>query len=215
MKFLIRLFAAFCVATVLAEVIILGLCAFRGNLSKSTAMQAVALLNGIDITGQRLEKILTSTREAPTPTAQEVAKERASQDLNLDMRERSLRLFKDQLDAKEAQLKLDIVGFENRVKSFYGKLDELAKGQDDQGLKKVQRTLEAASPEQAKVQLLKMIEDNQLKDVVAIINGMQPSKTKKIIEEFATPSEQEKFFQILMGQRKGDPGQSDAIQKAR
>ncbi len=215
MKFLIRLFAGFCVATVLAEAIVLGLCAFRGNLSQATAMQALALLNGIDITGQRLEKMLVSSRQTPMPSVEEVASQRADKDRTLDMRERALKLSRDQLDAKEAQLKLEISNFEVRVKSFYSKLDELAKGQDDQGLKKVQRTLEAASPEQAKVQLLKMIEDNQLKDVVAIINGMQPSKTKKILEEFATPSEQEKFSEILKWQRKGDPGITDAIDKAR
>lgn len=205
MKFLIRLFAAFCVATVMAQVIILGLSAFRGNLSQATVMQAIALLNGIDITGQRLEKAIASGRQAPIPTQEEVEEKRAQMNSNLDMRERSLKLQRDSLDALEAKLKLEIGKFDDRTKAFYAKLDELEKGAKDEGLSQVQRTLEAVPPEQAKEQLLKMIDGNQMKDVVAILKGMPADKSKKILSELITPAEAEKFAEIIKEMRKGDP----------
>ena len=108
MKMLLRLFGAFCVATILAQCIVLGLSAYRGNLDGDTILQGFALLNGIDITGKRLEDAIRNGREAPMPTYDDVTKERAQKSLNLDMRERSIKLAKEQVDAKQRDLQLEI-----------------------------------------------------------------------------------------------------------
>jgi hypothetical protein len=214
MKLLLRLFAAFCVATVLAQAIIIGLSAFRGSVTQETVIKIVALLNGIDITGQRLQKMLEDSRKIPVPTYDDVVNQRAHEDLNLDMRERSVKLALAQLEAKQAELKVEIANFDNRKEAFYAKLDDEAKGMDTESLKAVQRTLEALPAEQSKDLLLKMIADNQLQDVVAIVKGMPLDKQKKILGEFVEPAESEKLYEIVRGVRKGE-AKAELIDKAR
>lgn len=208
MKMLLRLFGAFCVATILAQCIVLGLSAYRGNLDGDTILQGFALLNGIDITGKRLEDAMRNGREAPVPSYEDITAERAQKSLNLDMRERSIRLSKEQLEAKQRDLQLEIVNFDNRKDAFYSKLDELNKGIEDTSLKDVRRTLESLPPEQSKDQLLKLIKDGQLTDVVAIVKGMPADKSKKILGEFLEPEESEKLYEILRELRKGEPTKS-------
>ena len=208
MKMLLRLFGAFCVATILAQCIVLGLSAYRGNLNGDTILQGFALLNGIDITGKRLEDAIRNGREAPIPSYDDVTKERAQKSLNLDMRERSIKLAKDQLEAKHRELQLEITNFDNRKDAFYAKLDELNKGIEDSSLKDVRRTLESLPPEQSKDQLLKLIKDGQLADVVAIVKGMPADKSKKILGEFLETEESEKLYEILRELRKGEPTKS-------
>jgi flagellar motility protein MotE (MotC chaperone) len=208
MKILLRLFGAFCVATILAQSIVLGLSAYRGNLDGDTILQGFALLNGIDITGKRLEEAMRNGREAPMPSYDDVTKERAQKSLNLDMRERSIKLAKEQLEAKQRDLQLEIVNFDNRKDAFYSKLDELNKGIEDTSLKDVRRTLESLPPEQSKDQLLKLIKDGQLTDVVAIVKGMPADKSKKILGEFLKPEESEQLYEILRELRKGEPTKS-------
>ena len=125
-----------------------GLSAYRGNLTGDTVLQGFALLNGIDITGKRLEDAIKNGREAPMPTYEDVADLRAQKSLNLDMRERSIRLATEQLQAKQRELQLEITNFDNRKDAFYSKLDELSKGQEDASLMDVRRTLESLPPEQ-------------------------------------------------------------------
>ncbi len=208
MKMLLRLFGAFCVATILAQCIVLGLSAYRGNLNGDTILQGFALLNGIDITGKRLEDAIRNGREAPIPSYEDVTKERAQKSLNLDMRERSIKLAKDQLEAKHRELQLEITNFDNRKDAFYSKLDELNKGIEDSSLKDVRRTLESLPPEQSKDQLLKLIKDGQMTDVVAIVKGMPADKSKKILGEFLETEESEKLHEILRELRKGEPTKS-------
>ncbi len=214
MRMLLRLFGAFCVATILAQCIVLGLSAYRGNLDGDTILQGFALLNGIDITGKRLEDAIRNGREAPMPTYEDVTKERAQKSLNLDMRERSIKLAKEQVEAKQREVQLEIVNFDNRKDAFYSKLDELSKGIEDSSLKDVRRTLESLPPDQSKDQLLKLIKDGQLTDVVAIVKGMPADKSKKILGEFVAPEESEKLYEILRELRKGEPTKS-LIDKAR
>ena len=214
MKFLLQLFGAFCVATVLAQCIVLGLSAYRGNLDGDTILQGFALLNGIDITGKRLEEAVRNGRESPIPSYEDVTKERAQKSLNLDMRERSIKLAKEQVEAKQRELQIEITNFDNRKDAFYAKLDEMSKGIDDTSLKDVRRTLESLPPEQSKDQLLKLIKDGQLADVVAIVKGMPADKSKKILGEFLEPEESEKLYEILRELRKGEPTKS-LLDKAR
>lgn len=205
MRMLLSLFGAFCVATILAQCIVLGLSAYRGNLTKETLLQGFALLNGIDITGQRLQKAIQEGREAPLPTYEDVTDVRAQKSLNLDMRERSVKLAKEQLEAKQRTLQTEISNFDTRKDAFYLKLDELSQGLDDTSLKDVRRTLESLPPEQSKDQLLKLVKDGQIRDVVAIVKGMPPDKSKKILGEFIEPEESEKLYEILRELRKGEP----------
>jgi hypothetical protein len=204
-KFLIRLFSAFCVATIVAQIIILALVALRGNLHGETLTRAIALVNGIDISGVQIRKAFQDARTAPVPTYDEVLAARAQQNLNLEMRERSLQRFMQQVEGMQATLKKEQADFDRRKDAFYGVLDEMSKKGKEGNLGEIQRILEALSPDQAKTQIIKMLDANQMADVVAIIKGMSLDKRKKILGEFTSEKEVTQLHDVLNQLRLGEP----------
>ncbi len=214
MRFLLRIFAAFCVATIIAQLLILGMIALRGNLHGETLTKAIALFNGIDISGAQLQKALSNARDVPVPTYDEVLAERAKQNLNLEMRERSVRASIEQLSGMQTKLQQDQEAFDRRKEAFYSLLDEMSKKGKTENLGEVQRTLEALAPEQAKALLVDMLEDQQMQDVVEIIKGMALDKRKKILGEFTSEKEITYVADILDQLRQGEPIAS-VIDKAR
>ena len=214
MRFLFRMFAAFCVATVIAQLLILGMIALRGNLHGETITKAIALFNGIDISGAQLQKALSNARNVPVPTYDEVLIARAQQNLNLEMRERSVRASIDQLAGMQTKLQQEQETFDRRKEAFYSLLDEMSKKGKQENLGEVQRTLEALAPEQAKALLVDMLEDQQMQDVVGIIKGMALDKRKKILGEFTSEKEITYVADILDQLRQGEPIAS-VIDKAR
>ncbi len=205
MKMLARLFAAFCVATILAQAIILGLAGARGNLKRESLMKAVALLNGIDISGDQLQKMLDDSRQEPIPSYEDVRDARARESTNLQMREDSVRRLKEQAEEMLAELRLKVVDFDRRKDEFYKLLEEKEQKLLDASLQEVQRTLEALGPEQAKEQLKKLLEADQKDDVVAIVKGMPLDKRKKILGEFTGEEEADQLHEILKSIRAGEP----------
>jgi Skp family chaperone for outer membrane proteins len=204
MRMLSKLFVAFCVGTVLAQTLILAMAAVRGNLNKTSLLKAVALLNGVDITGDRLQKMLEENKQSPNPTYEDVEAERASQSKSLDMRERSILQYKRQVEELLAEHKQVIADFDRRKNEFYRYLETAEKDLANESLKEVQRTIETLSPEMAKNQIKKFLEDGQMEDVVAIVKGMPLDKRKKILGEFTTDEEITKLNEILTTLRQGD-----------
>lgn len=214
MRFLLRLFSAFCVASIIAQLIILALVAARGNLHRETMTKAIALFNGIDISGVQLRKALDTVRTAPVPTYDDVLAQRAQQNLNLEMRERSIQRYVQQLEAMQSDLKKEQADFDRRKEAFYDLLDQMAKQAKEGNLGEIQRTLEALPPEQAKTLLIKMLDADQMSDVVAIIQGMALDKRKKILGEFTSEKELTQLYEVLNQLRLGEPTAS-VIDEAR
>ncbi len=210
MKMLGKLFVAFCVATVIAQMIIAGMAAAKGNLSLTALYKGLALVNGIDITGDKLQKMLDDARSMPNPKYEDVEEERARQDKDLALRERAIRLGKEQLDALQIELQAREASFERRTSDFYEVLDQQEAKLLNEGLTAVQQTLESLPADQAKEQLLMMEENGHLEDVVAIFKGMSSAKRSKIMGEFtnAAKQEPETLQQILMRMRAGEPKRS-------
>ncbi len=214
MRFLFRMFAAFCVATVIAQLLILGMIAFKGNLRQDTMTKAIALFNGIDISGVQLQKALTNARDVPVPSYEEVLTYRAAQSKDLEMRERSVRASNEQVATMRTKLQQDQEAFDRRKEAFYSLLDEMSKKGKLENLGEVQRTLEALPPEQAKLLLVRKLENQQLSEVVEIIKGMAIDKRKKILSEFTSEKEITFADEILNQLARGEPIAS-VIDKAR
>ena len=213
-RFLMRLFSAFCLATVIAQLLILALAGLRGNLHRESLTKAIALFNGIDVSGIQLQKVFDNARTTPVPTYDEVLAQRAQQNLNMEMRERSIQRYIQQLEAMQVSLKQEQGDFDRRKEAFYNLLDEMSKKGKGESLGEIQRTLEALDPEQAKTQLIKMLDAGQMNDVVAIVKGMALDKRRKILGEFATEKEESQLHDVLDQMRMGEPAAS-AIEKAR
>lgn len=204
MGFLVRMFSAFCVATVIAQMIVVGIMAAKGNLHRETLTQAFALVNGIDVTGASLEKVVKSTQEQPSPTWEEVLRERAMMSQELQMRQDALARESDSIKKSFSQLTEKEREFDRRREEYFAKVAENEKKMIDERLQQVERTIEELAPDQAKEQLVQMLAIDRMDDVVAIIQVMPPAKRKKILGEFTDQADANKLHQVLMRMLEGD-----------
>lgn len=205
MKAVLRYFAAFCVATVIAQLFILGLMTVKGNFNSSTFTQALALINGIDVTGAQVEKAFQKAQELPVPTHEEVLQERARISLELQNQQDAIQREKEMLGKLLADLSSKTAEFDRRRQEFYTKVDDLEKKLVKESLQEVQKTLEQLAADQAKEQLILMLEAERMDDVIAIVKVLDPAKRKKILNEFAEPEETDKLHNVLMRMLAGEP----------
>lgn len=197
MKFLLSLFFWFCAATVIAQACILGLSIFRGNLTKKSMVQIIALMNGIDIPGERLKNAISAGQDVPVPTREEILNANVEANLNYKSREEAMKRWQGQLQTEQSRLEQESVKLAQLRKEHDAIVERFNSGRISQSLKDVQDVLEIVPPEQAKAQLLKMIGDNAMNDVVAIIKAMAEEKRKKILAEFSGEEDSVKLAEIL------------------
>ena len=190
-------FAAFCIATVLTQLILMGYFLTRGSLNGETSTKIIALLNGIDISGNRLQQILRDSEDREQPDFDEILEARKLKSYDMDIRLRSEREFRDELSAMQAELSDDRAKLDERLASFRRELEEMRQGVQEKGLQDVQRTLQSLDAPQAKEQLLIMYEDERIDDVVTIVQAMSTDKRKDILAEFVSKDEADKLAEIL------------------
>lgn len=204
----------FCVATVLTQLLIILVLVGRGNLDGNSAIKMVALANGIDITGDRLQKILESSKQMEVPSFDEVLEQRARIGDDIEMRLQAQQNYYEQLQVMLRELQDKERRFDARRNAFNAKLDELEKGIRDEGMRELQRSLESMEAEKAKIQLLMMYDEQELDKIVSIIQMMSPEKKKKIYNEFAGSDDEKKLGEILRRIGEGEPKQT-LIEEAR
>ncbi len=205
MAIVTRFFAAFCVATVVAQILILGLMAAKGNLRSDTLTQAIALANGIDVTGQQLEKAFNKVKEAPVPSYEDVVSERAKMNIELQSLQDAINREKEMVVQMQSDLSARVAEFDRRRQEFFTKLDEMDNKLATESLLQVQHTIEELAPNQAKSQLVRMLDDQRIDDVVAIVKTLDAGKRKKILAEFADGEEGDKLHEMLMRMLAGEP----------
>ena len=205
MKAIFRGFIAVCLGTCLTQLILLGYFATRGSLDGDTATKVIALLNGIDITGNRLQQVFQKSQQQEQPDYEEILEARKMETRDMDLRLRSQKEFRDQLSSMLAELKLEQQRFDERREAFDRRLAQLREDAREQGLQEVQRTLQALEPDQAKEQLLRMFDDDRIDEVVNIVQAMAIDKRKQILAEFTTADEAEKLHEVLRRIGEGQP----------
>ncbi len=205
---MLRLFAGLCIATIVTEGIVIGACLARGTLNSQSLTQIIALMNGIDITGQRLRMVMDRAGGAERPDYDEILEARAKKSLDMDLRLDSQERYSRELEEMLASLRDERQRFDRRREEFFAKLTEVRSGVQDEGMKELTRTLQALDAEQAKEQLLRMMDDDRIEDVVSIIQATPLDKRTDILAEFVSPDEAEKLEEILRRIGDGEPATS-------
>lgn len=198
-------FSAFCIATVITQIIMFGYVLFRGDVNGDTGTKIIALLNGIDITGNRLQEIVRQGEDREQPDFDEILEARKLDSYDMELRLQSQQAFRDELSTKLAELRTERDRFDERLASFRRELEEIREGAQRKGLQDVQRTLQSLDAEQAKEQLLMMYDDKRIDDVVTIIQAMSSSARKDILAEFVQKGEADKLADILRRIGEGMP----------
>lgn len=208
MGLVFRLIAGACVATVLTQTIVLGACLARGTLNAQSLTQIIALMNGIDITGQRLRLAMNSGDGAEQPDFDEILDARAQKSLDMDLRLDAQKRYSRELEEKLAALHAEQQRFDQRREEFFQKLDEVRSGVQTEGMQELTRTLQALAPDQAKDQLLRMMDDGRIEDVVNIIQATPIDKRTDILAEFVSEPESKQLEEILRRIGEGEPATS-------
>ena len=201
-------FTAFCIGTLLTQTILLGYFLAQGSLNADTLTQVIALMNGIDISGNRLQQIMTRNEDREQPDFEEILQARKMESLEMDMRLRSQDQYRDELRKMELSLRDKTQRFDERREAFNVKLAEMEQGAKDKGLMEVQKTLQSLDAVQAKEQLLRIYDDERIDEVVNIVQAMPIDKRKDILAEFVQPSEADKLAEILRRIGEGYPSTS-------
>ncbi len=205
MNLILRLFTGFCIATCLTIGILTAVFAARGNLDGPTLTKILALINGIDISGQRLAQVLAEDAGREQPDFEDVLAARQQSRLEADLRTRSQAAMRAELTAMLADLQQQRERFEERRVAFEQKLAETRGQATSEGLAEVQRTLQAIEADQAKNQLTRMLRDDRMDDVVNIIQAMPLDKRKEILAEFQSEAEADDLYEILRRIGEGSP----------
>ena len=198
-------FAAFCVATVLTQGILMSYFVTQGAINRDSVTKLVGLLNGIDISGNRLQQILREGEDREQPDFNEILDARKMKSYDMDIRLRSQKEFRDELTVMLSELRGERERFDERLTSFRSELEELREGARNDGLQDVQRTLQALDPVQAKEQLLIMYDDERIDDVVTIVQAMSTDKRRDILAEFVSRDDADKLADILRRIGEGMP----------
>ena len=163
------------------------------------------MVNGIDISGNRLQEFLRKSKDVEQPSFDEILDQRKMTSLDMDIRLRSQQEFRDELSIMLAELRDDQDRFSDRLLAFRTELKELGEEAQENGLQEVQRTLQALDPEQAKQQLLIMYDDKRIDDVVTILQAMSTDARKDIVAEFTTQADVEILADVLHRISEGMP----------
>ena len=202
---LARPLTAFCVATMLTQLILMGYFISRGVINGDNVTKIIALLNGIDITGNRLEQILRHNEDHEQPDFDEILDARKIKSYDMDIRLRSQKEFRNDLSTMLAELREDRDRLDARLAAFRRELEGIREGAEKEGLQSVQRTLQSLDAPQAKQQLLIMYDDERIDDVVTIVQAMSTDKRKDILAEFVSEEEADKLADILFRIGEGMP----------
>ncbi len=200
------LFVYFCVATILAQIILLIYLTVTWQIDRSRVLQVLAIAQGVDIFAIKeqadSEKEQISIEQVSYDQVQQT---RAVGVRHLELREQALKQGLKQLAAEQRKLVENMAQRKQLEQSFRTELADVQQGAVALGRENARLKLEALKPAQAKQQLGEMLKNDELDEVVALLAAMPDSKAGKIMAEFKLPGDTEQLYQILRRIREGFP----------
>jgi len=201
---LTALFVYLCIGTVIAQAIGFGYAWSTGRLDADRATQIVAILHGVNVLA--LYQEVEDQREQVHPeqlSIDEVAHAKALASRDLELREKAIASQVSRIQFDQRQLSEDVAQY-NRLKSAFDReLESIREGAIAEGRKNVRSILENVDAKVAKDHLVKMIDDGDTIEVVAMLTGMSIDIRAEIVSEFKTADEQQKIADVLRKIREG------------
>jgi len=202
----------FSVATILAQVALIGMLYARGNLSRDKAVDLVAISQDVDLESM-WHKLAAASKPVVTEQVsfEEVLTARKHLSLDLDLRE--IAADKGLIDVRQLALLLEDERrqYDTLKYEFDQRIDNIRQGAVDEGLKEVQRQLESVDAKLAKDQILRILgnadnsPDASMQFVVAMFKNMPLERKKKIMSEFKTEDDRKQLNVIINQIRLGVP----------
>lgn len=201
--------AGVCIGTCLTQMILMGYFASRGTLNGGSVAQVIALMNGIDVSGDRLKTLFRENEEYEAPSYEEVLAARKVEGLDMDMRDASNRRAKLQMLAMGESLRLKEEYFDERVETLNQFLNDEQSGAKEAGIREQVAIMQDLEPALAKEMLMTDYDDERIDDVVNMVKVMSQEKQIEILSEFVTTAEKDALHEIL--RRIGQPALNSSI----
>gem|GEM_PF-2176016 len=186
------------VATVIAQVALLGMLYARGNLSQAKVVEVIAISKDVDLESmwQKLEAA-SKPVEAEQVSFEEVLTARKHLSLDLDLRE--IAADKGLIDVRQLGILLEDERrqYDTLKQEFDQRIENVRLGAVDEGLKEVQRQLESVDAKLAKDQILRILgnadipPDTSMNFVVTMFKNMPLDRKKKIMGEFKSAEDRQ------------------------
>jgi hypothetical protein len=195
-----------CVATVIAEGILLAYLSRTWQLDRGRLVQILAIAYGIDLSAVKEEaEPEQKSAGAEQVSFEQILEARAVKSRNLEFREQALQNGLGQLRFDQEKIVAEKKQFGQFKDNFYAELEKLQKGNVAGGMDENRRILEAMKPKQAKELIAQMLADSKLDEVVVLLTPMSDSKRAKILGEFKTADEIQRVGELLRCLREGAP----------
>ena len=220
MKKLLSLAVYFCVATVIAEMIGVGVLLYNGTLNENSIKQLVAVVYGIE------EDLLYQAEFGDLPEQTPLfdfqpAKDRKSTDrLKLTRREEIIDLALGDLLYIERQISDEKKEYEDLRQNFDDQFKRMQGVASNQSLVEVRETIQSMRPRQAADQIILMMqaseestENTSANDAVTIIKTMPQNIRKKILAEFT--DDQHVYLEKVISQIQSGVPEIPLIRQAR
>jgi hypothetical protein len=205
-------FLYFCVGTVITASVGVAMLFQRGAFSDDRVLNMWAALHGIPVPGEAASASGDAQDADEQPAYDDIVMKRALAGLDLDLRENTVDKALGELKTIELKIRTEQERFDRLVGSYEEKLKSLEANAADAAVLETQQTLEALPPKQAKQQLLNLLDEapspgieNPMAAVVALVKALPIERRRKILQEFKTPSEDEKLAEILKEILRGAP----------
>jgi hypothetical protein len=196
----------FCVATILAEIILLAYLTVAWQLDRDKIVQILAVAQGVDVIAIGGQTQRERDQVSPEQVSYEQVREsRAVKVRHLELREQALQQALGQLAAERSKLAQALQQQQQLRQTFQKELLALQQGAVAAGRENARLKLESLKPKQAKEQLAEMLKKDELDEVVALLAAMPEAKASKIMAEFKLPEESTQLYQILRKIREGFP----------
>lgn len=211
----IRCGVAFCVGTVITELVLLVVVVANdgGSFKKFDPAVLASILWGIDpIELGKLEAIRFEERSFDNVGLDEAEEQYEIEVLNLDMRDRSLQIATEDLGFYSKSLENKRNEYERRRLDFEAELDRIEGALENRSLIQLRDSISSLDPEQAKTQIMTFLQESEdssnpeiANDVVVMVKTMPIDIRKKILSEFQTDAEKLRLKFILQQIRVGHP----------
>src|SRR6478736_81482 len=195
------LITALGLGTLISVLVIAAMLWGKGVLTDERLLGMFAALQGIKASPPLVSA--AHATDAEQASIEQVLSSRMKASLDLDLRESAIDKALGDLRTIETSLQNETKRLDSWKQSFDKRLADLQTAAADSSLREVQQTLETIKPQQAKEQLVKMLEDpksptdDPMEAIVRILKAMPLDKRKKILEQFKTPEDNKILAEIL------------------
>jgi hypothetical protein len=210
MRIVTAMLVYFGVASLLAQSALVGVMWQKGLLSRGKLINMLAVAHNVDLPSVRRNLIPPDVDEPGEQfSMSQVTAARNLIHLNLDLREigadkgwNEMRALQDHLIAERELYQKLKVAFDERLK-------QLQEAGADAALRDVQIRVESMNPKQAKEQILRILDDKDigedlaLDQVVTMVKSMPAERRKKILGEFKSEDDAKRLHLILKRIRVG------------